>query len=570
MKKIYLTLLLIIGLTTLGMPIDQVRMRDHQKFDKAELKQIQPTQESPLYAPARIYVNADDINKIITEAPDGIKKDYFLNANGWDVNFYGIPYECNEVRFGEIIFTDDNEVYFYHPITYYPTSTYMKGRKENDKIIVDLPQPIGSYYLWSEDGFQIAPLYLTVMQHTTRTVVEEEQDWYVNTDINQITYSIDGDCIVSDLEDGYILGLAYSYELDADDPQYWTGYGDIKQSYSPFTETINTFPEECEASQWTFQYNDVNIVLANIVIDGEDIYIDNVDSNFPESVIKGHIDNNKVNIPTHQFLGISGNVIYYMYAAELIPTYYEEWDAYVYSYEPKDFLSLEYDTEANHIWSEEWFTNAYVVCSTNDFYSTAFNGAYGIEYKKYDPSLIGNPSDPIFTEWDIMEFDQEYGYGVIQFYITPLDESGNYLNPDNMYYNIYLNDEIYTFYSDEYPGVEDELTDVPYNFSCDGIYAYDTYHFVYLYAMGIEKYGIQSIYITNDGERLASNIVTVNLGTDSLSDSMVSDSEVVTTRYYDLMGKELANPTPGLVIKVETLKDGTSRSSKLFNSVCGR
>lgn len=66
---------------------------------------------------------------------------------------------------------------------------------------------------------------------------------------------------------------------------------------------------------------------------------------------------------------------------------------------------------------------------------------------------------------DFMDYDDDYGYGGVQFYLTRASEDGNYLNPSKLYYNMYLDDEKYTFYPNEYPKLTEHLTDVPYSYS---------------------------------------------------------------------------------------------------------
>ena len=64
-----------------------------------------------------------------------------------------------------------------------------------------------------------------------------------------------------------------------------------------------------------------------------------------------------------------------------------------------------------------------------------------------------------------MDYDDDYGYGGVQLSLTRASEDGNYLNPSKLYYNMYLDDEKYTFYPDEYPEKIEDLTDVPYSYS---------------------------------------------------------------------------------------------------------
>ena len=75
-----------------------------------------------------------------------------------------------------------------------------------------------------------------------------------------------------------------------------------------------------------------------------------------------------------------------------------------------------------------------------------------------------------------MDYDDDYGYGGVQLSLTRASEDGNYLNPSKLYYNMYLDDEKYTFYPDEYPEKIEDLTDVPYSYSGTDLISYGDNH----------------------------------------------------------------------------------------------
>lgn len=97
-----------------------------------------------------------------------------------------------------------------------------------------------------------------------------------------------------------------------------------------------------------------------------------------------------------------------------------------------------------------------------------------------------------------MDYDDDYGYGSVQLSLTRASEDGNYLNPSKLYYNMYLDDEKYTFYPDEYPEKIEDLTDVPYSYSGTDLMSYGDNHIVYFYTTGFNKLGIQEIYKDGD------------------------------------------------------------------------
>ena len=136
-----------------------------------------------------------------------------------------------------------------------------------------------------------------------------------------------------------------------------------------------------------------------------------------------------------------------------------------------------------------------------------------------------------------------------------------------MYYNIYLDDEVFTFDPVTYIGLSSALTDVPYKFE-DNI-NFDIYmsgngrHTVYIYTTDFAKVGVQSIYTAGD-EVNRSEVVYVKNPSYSGINEVASGAQIVSTRYYDLSGRELSKaPAMGIYLQLVTYSDGNTTAIKV-------
>lgn len=157
--------------------------------------------------------------------------------------------------------------------------------------------------------------------------------------------------------------------------------------------------------------------------------------------------------------------------------------------------------------------------------------------------------------------------------LLPLvDTDGKLLDAGSYVYNIYVDNELFTLYPDEYTGIADtydELTNIPYNYTDSWDIEVDgSNHGLYYYMEGFETLGVQAIY-TVDGITNKSALVNYNIETGETNEidpagisAITASKEVTGVEYYDLTGRKLDNPTTGLVIKRTTYSDGSVKSIK--------
>lgn len=140
-------------------------------------------------------------------------------------------------------------------------------------------------------------------------------------------------------------------------------------------------------------------------------------------------------------------------------------------------------------------------------------------------------------------------------------------------YGELFDDELFTFYSDEYtnglPGDADEVTDIPltYNNNVD-LMAYNNSRIVYFYTTGFKSFGIQLLY--KDGDKVyKSDMAKFVFDKDGepvagIKNATANDfgSAVKSVSYTDLSGRTISKPNKGIYMKTMRFADGTQKTIK--------
>lgn len=139
------------------------------------------------------------------------------------------------------------------------------------------------------------------------------------------------------------------------------------------------------------------------------------------------------------------------------------------------------------------------------------------------------------------------------------------MDPEQLYYRLYIDDKLYEFTPSLYTRLKENTTEIPYNYDDDRDFEVrdDGSRRIFFYD-NTDRIAIQTVY-KGGGETRYSDIVPLRNFLTGVASPVAGDKAqpVVATRYYDLAGRLLAAPAQGIVIKVETLLDGTRRVSKL-------
>lgn len=513
-------------------------------------KKINPFNSAAKQAQTRA---GEDFN-IITEAPEGRTEVYSLSGLAY-YSFWGyIMGVSHEGTLGQIVYCDDNTVYIKNPISQFATNSYIKGTIDGDEITVKLPQPI---YQEDYDGevynYQIERLAYSE---------EEEGGWYYRDESSsEVKLTLRNDSIIwaEDTLGNVMLGLC-------DDTGEWMGYGDYNMVYSKVTDTVVEAPADMTCEDWVLKANDDGHFV-KVGFSGKDVYVGGIYETMPDAFVKGTIDGDKVVFKSGQYLGPDESLNCHAYfvtgGSEMVwDDVYMEWYSSPYLTEQ---IELSYDAEAKTMIADSKNDSTMFINSgkAHIYYIEAFDAP---EFR-YQAPIEGavKPATPEFLL--LSPYDEYYGYGYIDFIVPKFDVDGRMLDTDKMHYNLFIDDELFTFYPDEYIALTEEMTDVPYDFTDSyDIYDYGTEKMIYFYTTGFEKIGVRSTYTADNGESKDSEIAWyyVNGGTVDINAAEAGAKGVKSVVYTDLSGRRVAKPVRGIYIKTEVYDDGTQKSVKML------
>ena len=372
-------------------------------------------------------------------------------------------------------------------------------------------------------------------------------------------------------ENGVLTQLGDKFIGLCDATADWFYMADQHIVYAPQTDEAIKMPEDVYIQSYTMTYlsnpSDLTATkecVVSVVIDGEDIYMGNLNDNNPDSFIKGTLKDGKATFPTRQYLGVDAYYnghIYILTGDAFVDT--ETYGSPVFNYTLNDEIVFNVDEDARNIvaeWPAAMVTNVgpNTLLILNDYVAPALTA--------FD-EMPAVPANPIFLDEDLI-INEVSGWTSIRFTIPTVDVDGNKLNENKLYYNIILDDEVYTFEPETYIGLSSAMTDIPYKFQDNinfDIYITNGRHTVYLYTTDFASVGVQSIYTAGD-EVNRSEIAFVYRPnpTPTGIDELTEGAQIVNLRYYDITGRELPTaPASGFYLQQATYSDGSATTVKV-------
>ena len=493
---------------------------------------------------------AEKEQDVISEQPEGtLIKGLYNHSEGYIKQLSTIYSHTEDGTAKDVVVGTDGNVYIKNPVQRFVTNTWMKATKgSGDTLVVKLPQKI---YV-DNSGDEPYNYYLQ------RMIPESNSDGSINYVIdpncNTIRFIMRGDSIFKAEEDkDALLGLAYP-------SGNWEGHGSKTILLKKVTEKP-AVPANAEASSETYAMTttlsdgsqDTRVV--NVAIEGNDIYLGNINDDQPEQWTKGRIEGNKVIFEGGIYMGLD--------TIKNIHTYFF----------PAGKKTIESESPfGTTLQDSVWFEKELVFDYDATNKTLTSKGGFLINQGKelvnfltsyWEPQLkawtatISAPGDPVIDYFE--PYDDNMGYSYVQFFLDKTDKDGNQLDAKQLYYNIFLDDKLFTFTPGAYM-VDEEMTDVPYDYqNFFDFYIDDLKHTVYFYTNDFSTVGIQAFYL--DGEnKLKSGMVTYDVtGVKAAKQGKTVVKSVV---YYDLSGRKISKPTHGLYMKSVTYTDGSVKIIK--------
>lgn len=474
---------------------------------------------------------------IIRFRPDGEQKTFMRNGYAYGYNGERVYLTSQGGMQMNIVYGDNGEVFMQEPISYAEGGNWVKGTISEDGTKITMPLGQRTYH----DNYENFDYATAVLRWSS-----EKDDYVIDENISEVTFTIDGDRITLDDTNAYtIYGLIYT------DDYKWSGFGDYHVVYEPEPVNTVTMPEGVEPESWVLLYDTMYGTqmgqMVAVAFTDDKMYVKGIYDKDPEGVIVGTIEGERVTFVSDQYLGVGSGLYTFFDGGVVLPVFGTEGPVVDFDYAESVTFILDRDNRKLTIDGDEscMFVNAGrgadLVSYMVPFDKPAF---------KYYVERASVPKDPEFRYLDdtFYETDNETECGVT---ISPFDTEGEYINVDNLYYQIYRfidnAAEIVEFRADDYQTLGENMVRVPYTFT-------DYYDFglagsyFYLYTK-FEDIGVQVVN-TSCGKEMLSNIVWYYDGTQegSGTSGITTIGSSLDNAIYNLSGQRLSRLQPGINI----------------------
>ncbi len=494
----------------------------------------------------------------VIEQPEGELKIYSRSGQNLSAYLGGVEEGDQDGLALQIVFDNDGStVWFYNPISTAQSSlTWVKGEIRGNKLVI----PEGSLAWYGDYGTSYTAYVLTNLR---KVEGGEKYDAYecIPGDI-EFTYS-DSEFKLLPNESGIAaIGLMRfstdEFIIENNMNYKWLGYGDIETAYAPFTEEPAAGPSaDAEVRKYAFTYT--NAVdgprqghLVDVAFEDARFYVRGLsESILPDFWVHADIDGNNIVFPENQYVNMAkidyDNCFMYLFSSKLTEIDGE------YYFDYTGNTTFAYDPQTSTIESDD-------ILTYNCGVKTYKIGDYFMDMR-LEPYVEnpGNPANPsIGKEY---EYISDYNMSSILVEIPCMDVDGNFIANEYLYFRIFVNGEPFTFEPNVYFGLTEPMTEIPYNFTdgydiamqMPGIWT------IQLYGSEPQTIGVQSVY-RKDGVEKLSDIVTFST---SGINTTSADVDVISTRYYDINGREVTNGFKGFVIMKREYSDGSVKVEKI-------
>lgn len=512
--------------------------------------------EKATFAAKKAHKVATKAEAPVTDQPAGVLFDnMYVTSEAYGLGWGDVYYQPVDGGYGAVVEGADGCLYVKGPLS----QAYVWGlgypwikceKSEGDVYVMSMPQPYAidygdlyyierlkydedlESYVTDEDNqtvrFQWKDNVLTQLDDCFVGLCDETHDWFYMAD-NGIKYVVNNDKVAQVPSQGFEnadVRMDYKNnpkDLTSEDKQILT-------MYAPLDETATV------------------------------AYLTGLEPNLPDAAVmyQGDEATQQVIFPGGQYLGVDMEYSSHMYLLCGNAKVVSSGDNAYFNYDVTDKLTLTLD-EATETTVAPYPASLIVNCGRNQLYIADEFVAPRFTSLDDEPMTPATPTD--LTVKESVYFD------IVKFVIPDVDDQGEDLNTKKLYYNIYLDGQVYTFDPEVFVGLSAPMTDVPYGFSES---EYDIYmssstkvNTIYFYENDYKTIGVQSVY-RGGNEEHRSDIVTYTrsiVGIDGISTDVRT---VKSETYYNVAGQKVDASINGMIFKRVEYTDGTTQTFKVL------
>ena len=504
------------------------------------------------------------------EGPDPSLPTKILTKSG--TTFYESPYGIYvQPSDGSATYTviDGDKVYLRNIWSISSNSGWLVGSIKDNKATFEFPQLMEVYKSYDMALYDYAVL-------ANEITVEENGETFQTFETAEsqtITFSIGADGVWTNDSPDCLIGQ-YAYENFAGENEepdmewYWLGGGDLIETLTPLDVAPVEVPAGVEMESWVL-LADRNGYNVKVGFDGDQCYIEGIGiiagDGLADKVIKGTVKDGKVSFNSGQYLGILDDVRYTMFfqGGEIKEAVDEYGDRYYEYYYDKD-LVFDYDPEKKTLAS----AGGYALTPTADYDDLYFDivDSPELKYVSPDAEIASLFAPGFYAYW---AKDESYP-AEVDFSFGNVSKEGIILDLSNLYFQIFLDDDIYTFDPADYPCNSESTDELPIGISDDttnpdilpSVYMLNGVQYCCIYADGFEKVDVRFVYI--DGDRRIYSDFTNFFDLAGVEETDIEKIQPVASSYVGLDGCSIARPEAGIYIRADRMSDGSVKYNKVI------
>ena len=500
--------------------------------------------------------------QIIKDTPKGkLIENLYRSTKSWvKKGWTGVQQGRYEGLVSKIVIGEDGCIYIYNPLSGLDSKSWLKLEKQADgKYRAKLPQDIlTDDYGGDDEEEESSERTITL----NRMVSTDDGKSYepVGATMNYVDFTWENNKLVMKGmgQKKQIWGAAY-------ENSWQNNYGgDWALTIEPLKEQLITPPATATKSQYTVtSKSDPSPRIVEVMTDNNDIYVKGLfkAEKLANVWVKLTKQGDKAVMSTNQYLGITQKTDFKKYDSD--KSEYHTFAA-AFENEEKTAENLEFSIDATgKLTASKTLRTSLGRASDDNITGEDYVESYeGLTLTPYIQKA-GKPATPVYFYFTSTP-DYSYTFNEIKlaFYVKNADVDGNYLDPEKMYYNVYINGSTEPFkfkktetqYRDMH---EDEMTNIPFNYQDNRNYDFkviDNLRILHFYDSSITSVKVVMVYEA-DGKKYSSEPLVASLPPTGIESA--NFNKATTEKYYTIDGRQIQKLQKGLNIVKSS--DGTTR-----------
>ena len=500
--------------------------------------------------------------QIIKDTPKGkLIENLYRSSKSWvKKGWTGVQPGRYEGIVSKIVIGEDGCIYIYNPLSGLDSKSWLKLEKQADgKYRAKLPQDIFTDDLGGDDDEEESSERTISL---TRLVSSDDGKNYEPIGANNyVDFTVEGRTLkMSGMgQKKQIWGASFNNKWERN-------YGgDWALTIEPLKEQLITPPATATKSQYTVtSKSDPSPRIVEVMTNNNDIYVKGLfkAEKIANVWVKLTKQGDKAVMPTNQYLGITKKTDFKKYDSD--KSDYHTFAA-AFENEEKTAENLEFSIDATgKLTASKTLRTSLGRASNDNITGEDYVESYeGLTLTPYVQKEVGAPATPeYFYLTSTPNYDNTSNEIKLAFYVKNADVNGNILDPEKMYYNVYVNGSTEPFKfkksASQYNYMhEEEMTNIPFNYQDKRNYDFkvsDNLRIIHFYDSSITRLKVVMVY-ESDGKKYSSEPLVASLPTDGIESA--NFSKTTTEKYYTVDGRQIQKLQKGLNIIKSS--DGTTR-----------